>query len=296
MPPIQQTPAPTVSHSLDGYKYVLPALAPSPSGGLAESVRAVKLASFSPFLAFFGALQKVGDLLISPKFSSQLGAVVTPCFCRGPDRYFCQHRRILLSQIKSTDVVLDVGSGDGVYLPYLRNAGKIISMEPNTVFHSKIREHAQSIGIPHDKLVVSGHTLEEYHEKNPAQQFDWIVLGNVMCEVKDPSAVLECLDKMLRDPLSTPTRGIASVNQGGGKLFFSEHIGSPKGSLLRCVQNLINPVWKFGLGRCNVNRDTAALIEARPNWKSFHVEATFANIQWAIGLAMKQGGTAKNDT
>mmetsp|Transcript_17988 Transcript_17988/g.48943 ORF Transcript_17988/g.48943 Transcript_17988/m.48943 type:complete len:297 (-) Transcript_17988:320-1210(-) len=279
------TSPPCQCHTLAGVKYELPVLpTASPSS---DWMRATALAAVSPLLLVMGGVLQVGDLF-QRNFSSSAKALVLPFLCGPPDRFFHRHRKTLLTQqIKETDTVLDVGSGDGMYLPYLSKAKKIVCLEPNAACHDKIQKRAQNLGIAPERLELSGELLEAYQEHHPEQQFDWIVLGNVLCEVSDPQRALDCIDRLLRNPRTTTASGGEEAPHNGGRLFFSEHIGSPKGTLVRMVQEWINPLWKCGSGGCNLNRDTLTLIQSRPNWKSFHEESTFSNIQWAVGLAVK---------
>ena len=71
--------------------------------------------------------------------------------------------------------------------------------------------------------------------------FDWIVLGNVLCEVPDQEGVLAHVDRLVRP---------------GGRVYFSEHIAHPAGTFWRSVQDWVNPWWCCVSDGCNVNRPT----------------------------------------
>ena len=53
---------------------------------------------------------------------------------------------------------------------------------------------------------------------------------------------------------------VKRVLRPGGKFLFMEHIGAKRGGILRTMQQLINPLWKFSFENCNLDRDTLAQI------------------------------------
>ena len=71
--------------------------------------------------------------------------------------------------------------------------------------------------------------------------FDWVILGNVLCEVPDQEGVLGHVSRLLRP---------------GGSVYFSEHIAHPPGTFLRWVQERLNPWWCCVSDGCNMNRPT----------------------------------------
>ena len=53
---------------------------------------------------------------------------------------------------------------------------------------------------------------------------------------------------------------VKRVLRPGGKFLFMEHIGAKPGGILRAMQQLMNPLWKFSFENCNLDRDTLAQI------------------------------------
>jgi hypothetical protein len=142
-----------------------------------------------------------------------------------------------------------------------------------------IEKSAVKAGVPKGKLQIVGKTLEDYEASCQGKQFDWIILGNVLCEVKDPGKALISVDHLLKNPVTD--------TDGGGHVFFSEHFGNEKASWVRFLQDWLNPIWKLAAAGCNLNRDTLDLILSQHNWKTIHWIYEFAAHRWAIGLAQK---------
>ena len=91
----------------------------------------------------------------------------------------------------------------------------------------------------------------------------WIVayirMIQVLCEVDDPVQTLKEIDALVKP---------------GGKIYFSEHVASPKGSLSRILQESVNPLWHYCSGACNCNRETIRCMKAK----------------WELGLKQKTVG------
>jgi 2-polyprenyl-3-methyl-5-hydroxy-6-metoxy-1,4-benzoquinol methylase len=109
--------------------------------------------------------------------------------------------------------------------------------------HDGIRQVAKQVGILDKNLTILPLTLEEYvnsmqQRGMQKQQFDWIIVGNVLCEVSDPIAALE---------------GIKILTKPGGHVYFSEHEGAASGTWVRRVQDMFNPVWVKVTDGCNCN-------------------------------------------
>ncbi|CAD7971255.1 unnamed protein product [Amoebophrya sp. A25] len=128
---------------------------------------------------------------------------------------------------------------------------------------------------------IVGEFLSEFRrQKGEDFSVDWIILGNVLCEVPDPQEIVRDLDALLRP---------------GGFVYFSEHVGYlPKNSWHRWRQDIIAPWWQRVSDGCNCNRDTLEIMNsAAPSWdiQSFEFDDCGA-MPWTslfqIGLARKR--------
>jgi len=82
-----------------------------------------------------------------------------------------------------------------------------------------------------------------------AAGFDWIVVGNVLCEVPNPHAVVAHVDRLLKP---------------GGNVYFSEHHAHPDGTWARALQEAVNPWWCVVSDGCNCNRPTTWMQQFGP--------------------------------
>ena len=124
-------------------------------------------------------------------------------------------------------VVLDVGAGSGAFVRSSVERGgavaRYIALEPNVRCHAAIRKtFAEEVGkavargaaaetLPRLELV--GGSLSELAATFGPASVDWIILGNVICEMKEPAQQLRLLDSLLKP---------------GGRVFFSEHVRDPQ--------------------------------------------------------------------
>ena len=129
--------------------------------------------------------------------------------------------------------VLDFGSGSGEYLKYAYDSGcstpvtELVALEPNLNLHAGLtkriavleQEQQARCAAGADKAVlrtaIKTCFAEQLEDEVGAGYYDWIILGNVFCEVPEPAPVLQALDRLLKP---------------GGMVFFSEHVRFGDGS------------------------------------------------------------------
>ena len=210
-------------------------------------IKAVSMVVASPFMAVFGtsflALMAVAPNWIRGKILS----IMIPTIMGKVAKQFHDERVVLLSGIGANHRVIDVGAGGGAYLKHCAKAKEIVALEPCAEMHDKIRHSAKEADIDESKLTICTEHIEEYFRRNPQEEgsFDWVILGNVLCEVDCQITTLHAV----RDALKV-----------GGRVYFSEHLGEKRGTLRRTIQDTINPMWKVVSGGCNCNRDTLEAI------------------------------------
>ena len=261
------------SYSLDPYKFDKWTL----GSVVGLVIRPVALVVFSPaitaFSVSFYALMAFGPRAIRNKILSKM----IPTFMSKVATKFEDDRRILLSDIAEGDRVLDLGSGGGAYMCHFSKASEVVAIEPVSEMHDKIRESAKKAGICENNLTITTEDIETYLSRNSHVQgtFDWVVLGNVLCEVSDQRSTLEAV----KDALKV-----------GGTAYFSEHIANPRGTISRYFQDLINPAWNVVSGGCNCNRDSLDNIHSMREfevifWRYHGLTVCFG--PFVLGLARK---------
>lgn len=165
--------------------------------------------------------------------------------------------------------ILDVGAGGGAYFVHYTKSKveTVVAIEPLIALHETLNKNALQSGListnknycddnihsNSKKLRLECCCVEEYITKYPEEcgTFDWIIFGNVLCEVSNTCTTLQAVDHLLKP---------------GGYIYFCEHVGQPKGSWSRLIQNIINPWWVRISGGCNCNRDTLDKFQKFPSW------------------------------
>jgi len=172
--------------------------------------------------------------------------------------------------------VLDVGSGQGCWLKYLDRATLVTELEPNENHITALDDTVQRFVSRNPKVHVD--IVKEYlQEFHPTELYDYIILGNVLCEVCDTEAFVANVDRLLKP---------------GGKIVFQENIREPPGTIVGWIQDILNMYWNFASSGYHCNRDPLKLLKTVRNW---HVEAWDLRLdgysvffdRMAVGIAMK---------
>jgi SAM-dependent methyltransferase len=168
------------------------------------------------------------------------------------------HKRELFSALEGT--VLEIGPGAGVNLKYYLGSVRWIGIEPNPYMHPYIQREARRLGREIEVRLGSATSLGVADGS-----VDAVVSTLVLCSVKDPSAVV---------------REILRVLKPGGKYVFVEHVAAPAGTWLRRIQDFIQPAWTFFADGCHPNRETWATLKeagfARVDYQQFRAPAGLA--------------------
>lgn len=137
--------------------------------------------------------------------------------------------------------VLEIGPGTGPNLAYYPQHTRWIGVEPNPHMHPYLYAEAARHGIAVELRSGSA-------ERLPADDasVDVVVSTLVLCSVGDVAQTL---------------REVRRVLKPGGRFVFVEHVAAPRGSRLRTVQNLIQPLWTPLADGCHPNRETWNDIE-----------------------------------
>ena len=249
-------------------------------------VKAVSMIVASPFMAVFGA-SFFALMAIAPDFlRGKILSIMIPKIMGKVAKQFHDERVVLLSGVGESHRVLDVGAGGGAYLKHCTKAKEIVALEPCAELHDKIRHSAKEADIEESKLTICTEHIEEYFRRNPQEEgsFDWVILGNVLCEVDCQISTLHAV----RDALKV-----------GGRVYFSEHLGEKRGTLRRSIQDAINPMWRVVSGGCNCNRDTLEAVRSIDgldviSWQFQGVKVCMG--PFVVGLAQKSRSSYVDST
>jgi ubiquinone/menaquinone biosynthesis C-methylase UbiE len=140
--------------------------------------------------------------------------------------------------------VLEVGAGTGVNLSYYPAAvERLVLAEPDRHMRRRLSARADASARRSAEVIDAG------AERLPFEDgaFDVVVSTLVLCSVKDVSAALDEVGRVLRP---------------GGELIYMEHVRADPGTPLYRWQRLLNPLWRWTNENCHLTRDTGASIEA----------------------------------
>lgn len=210
----------------------------------------------------------------SENIRGRIISIIIPAAMKKLEKQTINQRKLLLQHASGR--VLDIGGGEGPYLKLLKKkASHVVIIEPVQALHDKIRGNAKAAGFKDYQVTIFGDSLENYVASQNNHLFDWVILGNVLCEVTDTKSTLHHIHKVLRP---------------GGHVYFSEHCGSPDGSMKRKMQNFVNPWWRTFSGGCNCNRDSLDSIEQMDQWDTISWKLSGIQVwggPFIMGLARK---------
>jgi ubiquinone/menaquinone biosynthesis C-methylase UbiE len=138
---------------------------------------------------------------------------------------------------KARGLVLEIGAGDGVNLPYYHTDARVIATEPDA-------ESLELISDFEDNVLLAQADAETL--PFPDAAFDAVVGTLVFCTIPDaPSALRE----------------VKRVLKPGGSLRLVEHVRA-RNPIGRAFMGAANPLWHWMTGGCNINRDTLQAVQA----------------------------------
>ena len=177
---------------------------------------------------------------------------ILPALMLRVDKEFKLVRVELFKNIKGN--VLDVGCATGHYFKYYAanpSVNSVVAMEPDTRMHPDLQRNADQYP---GKITVTGSMIDEEFTKDHFEEFDAVVLGNVLCEIDNYPKVLDHISQVLKP---------------GGKLYFQEHVleTNPKFWYVKLLQNSLNFWWRRVVDGCQCNKNSISVMrELFPTW------------------------------
>ncbi|GIF68426.1 methyltransferase [Asanoa ishikariensis] len=151
-----------------------------------------------------------------------------------------RHKRRVFADLPET--VVELGSGVGANLRYLRPGSTLVAIEPNAPMHRRLRAAAARRGVRLDLRERSAERTDL-----PDQSADSVISSLVLCTVADPAEVLAEVRRVLRP---------------GGTFRFVEHVAARPGSPTRALQRMLRRPWAWTFEGCSCERDLAGLLRA----------------------------------
>lgn len=140
----------------------------------------------------------------------------------------------------ATGRVIEIGAGTGRNFLFYRAIDRLTATEPDP--HMLRRAVKKTRGLPFPLLLLPDRAEAL---SAPDESADSVVATLVLCTVRDPTAAL---------------RQIRRVLAPGGSFRFVEHVRATDSRQAR-LQDLVTPIHKRIAAGCHPNRDTVGLIE-----------------------------------
>jgi SAM-dependent methyltransferase len=136
--------------------------------------------------------------------------------------------------------VLEIGIGSGLNLPFYRNAGEIIGLEPAPRLIAMARAAAErtSTQVTFIEGSAAAIPIED-------RSIDTVVTTWTLCTIPDAARALSEMNRVLKP---------------GGRLLFGRGMAPEAG--VRSWQDWLTPAWKRISGGCHLNRPIKSMIEA----------------------------------
>jgi SAM-dependent methyltransferase len=160
------------------------------------------------------------------------------------DGYINWHVRTHKEQVYAElpNSVVELGSGVGANLRYLKPGTRLVAVEPNPHMHPALRRNAERRSIELEIKCVVGEAIDL-----PDQSADAVISSLVLCSVSNPSQVVSEVRRILRP---------------GGRFCYIEHVVAHKGTPTRVIQRVVRRPWAWAFEGCSCERDLETVIRS----------------------------------
>ncbi len=136
-------------------------------------------------------------------------------------------------------VVLEVGFGSGLNLPYYQNISKLYALDPSEELYSLAKKRIENVSFPVEHLNASAEEIPL-----DSESVDTVVSTWSLCSIPDPNVALKEIRRVLKPQ---------------GKFLFIEH-GKSLRPRVAVWQKRLTPISKCFAGGCHLDRDIKQLI------------------------------------
>lgn len=141
---------------------------------------------------------------------------------------------------EASGIVLEIGFGSGLNLPYYKNVTKLYALDPSQELYNLAKDRIQKVSFPTEHIQASA-------EKIPLENnsIDLVVSTWSLCSIPHPEIALKEIFRVLKL---------------GGIFAFIEHGKSPKSFIFK-LQKILTPFSKRLAGGCHLDREIDELIK-----------------------------------
>lgn len=177
---------------------------------------------------------------------------------RGYEVLVGKYKKRLITRLNG--VVVEMGSGTGPNLVYLKKDVTYIGIEPSVFMHEEFIENAKKLDFQNYKLI----TADAEHTTLPDNSTDFVIGTLFLCSVDDSVSIIKEIIRILKP---------------GGKYIFVEHVIAPKNTWFYFLQKSLKTIHKIRADGCNLDRDTGNIIK-----KQNFSKVEFENFSIPFGL------------
>ncbi len=152
------------------------------------------------------------------------------------------YQKMILPKVieKARGVVLEIGAGSGLNLPFYQNVSKLYFLEPSKELTAMARERAKDISYPIEFMDAGAEQIPLVDASVDTAVSTW-----TLCSIGDPAKALREMRRVLKPD---------------GQFVFIDHGISPN-PFIRIAQKILTPFMRPFTGNCHMNRDIPAMIE-----------------------------------
>ncbi|WP_418603449.1 class I SAM-dependent methyltransferase [Hwangdonia sp.] len=150
------------------------------------------------------------------------------------------------------ETIVEIGSGTGANMRYLKKGTRLIAIEPNIYMHNNLKKNAAKYGINLEIKTMVGESIDL-----PDNSCDFVVSTLVLCTVNNP---VTCINQIKR------------ILKPSGVFVFVEHVKAQEKSILAYIQKILHKPWHWFFEGCHTNRDTKLLLESA-GFNTLEIEA-----------------------
>mgnify|MGYP001578012137 FL=1 len=182
-----------------------------------------------------------------------------------------EKHRLAVAQAAS-GIVLEIGFGSGLNLPYYRNVSKLFALDPSRDLFVLAKGRVEKAAFPVDFLQASAEQIPLADTSVDAVVSTWS-----LCTIPHPQLALKEVLRVLKP---------------GGTFSFIEHGKSPN-RFVAAVQKCCTPFSKCFAGGCHLDREIEKLIRG----SGFDIQKLDTFSTWSMPLAyMYRGVATKTDS
>ncbi len=186
------------------------------------------------------------------------------------DQAIAKYKQNIFSNLHG--IVIELGPGTGVNLPYFSKKINWVGIEPNPFMHPYIFKKAEQLKL---NIQIKCDTSDQIPFQN--NSIDFVISTIVLCSVNDLFSTLKEIIRVLRP---------------GGRFLFIEHVAANQGTSLRKIQHLVCPIWKLVGAGCHPDREIGLALKTagfeNVEYESFNASLTIPIVRPHIaGIATK---------